>query len=183
MQPRYSSLNQAIHWITALGMVAMLPLAWTMTALPDHDPHAGVLFTAHKTIGMLILALTVFRLAWRWIDRPPALPARVAAWDRWVAYATYVLLYAVLLVMPISGYAMGAGGEHPLKLFGVVPVPMILPHSKAIGELADNVHAYTQWAVYALIVLHLLGVAFHLIWGRDGVLGRMLPPFATEPAE
>jgi cytochrome b561 len=42
-------------------------------------------------------------------------------------------------------------------------------------------HSLGQWAVYLLLGLHIAGVAFHLIWGKDGVLGRMLPSYAAEP--
>jgi cytochrome b561 len=45
---------------------------------------------------------------------------------------------------------------------------------------AEAVHLFGRWLVYALIGLHLAGVSYHLIFERDALLGRMLPPQALK---
>jgi cytochrome b561 len=181
MQPRYSAINQAVHWITALCMFAILPLAWVMTNAKEGSPFSEALFNWHKTLGGIVLLVTLFRIVWRLVDRPPPYPPIVAAWDRTLAHVVYWLFFAVLVWMPMTGFLTSAYGGHPTKLFNLVPTPQLLPKDKNLGELFGALHGLGQWAVYALIVLHLSAVAFHLIWGRDGVLGRMLPANAAEP--
>lgn len=177
MQPRYSPLNQALHWLTALCMFAVLPLAWVMTNAKGELQHAT--YNWHKSLGLVVLGLTLFRIVWRLVDRPPAYPAKVAAWDRALAHVVYWLFFGVMLWMPITGFINSAYGGYPVKLFNLIQTPEIFPKNEGMADLFGTLHALGQWPVYGLIGLHLCAVAFHLIWGKDGVLGRMLPEDAA----
>jgi cytochrome b561 len=181
MQPRYSNTHQVLHWVTAACMFAILPLAWVMTNASERMAGRDALFNWHKTLGGIVLLLTAYRIAWRFKDGPPPYPPQVAEWDRRLAHAVYWLFFAILLWMPVTGEVMTLFGPYPTVLFNIIPTPQIFPPNKAISGLFAELHSWGQWAVYALIVLHVAGVAFHLIWGRDGVLGRMLPPYSGEP--
>lgn len=173
--PRYSPLNQAVHWVTALCMAAILPLAWVMTSLGHDAPQREALFNWHKTLGIIVLLVTAFRIAWRFVDRPPAYPPTVARWERGIARATYWLFFAVLLWMPATGLLTSYYGGHPARLFDLVPTPQFLPQNKSLSRLFGELHVAAQWLGYLLILLHLGAVAFHLIWRKDGLLGRVLP--------
>jgi cytochrome b561 len=181
MQPRYSPLNQALHWITGVCMLAILPLAWVMTNAKEGTPFDEALFNWHKTLGAIVLLVTVFRIVWRFIDGPPPYPPMIAAWERTLAHAAYWLFFLVLLWMPITGFLTSTYGGHATKLFNLIPTPLLLPKNKDLSEFFAGLHGLGQWAVYALIVLHLSAVAMHLIWRKDGLLGRMLPANAAEP--
>ncbi|HEY2707826.1 MAG TPA: cytochrome b [Caulobacteraceae bacterium] len=182
MQPRYSPLNQALHWITAACMLAILPLAWVMTNAKEGTPFSSALFNWHKSLGVIVLIVTAIRIVWRFRDPPPPYPPGVAAADRTVAHIAYWLFFAVLLWMPITGFLTSGFGGHATKLFNILPLPQLLPVDKDRSEFFANLHGLGQWAVYALILAHLGAVAIHLIWGKDGLLGRMLPANAAEPA-
>jgi cytochrome b561 len=140
------------------------------------------MFNWHKTLGAIVLIVTAFRIVWRFFDGPPAYPKAVAAWEQGVAHAIYWLFLAVLIWMPVTGFLNSAYGNHPTKLFNVVPTPQLLPADKDLSGLFGELHLVGQWAVYILLGLHLAAVAMHLIWRRDGLLGRMLPAYAAEPA-
>ena len=182
MQRKYSPLNQSLHWITALCMFAILSLGWVMVNAKEGTALSSALFNWHKTLGMIVLLVTAFRIVWRFFDKPPAYPPEVAAWDRMLANIVYWLFFATLLWMPITGFLSSAYGGHATKLFNAIPTPQLFAPDKQLGETFGGLHLLGQWAVYALIGLHLSAVAFHLIWGHDGVLGRMLPADAAEPA-
>jgi cytochrome b561 len=180
MRRRYSALNQAVHWITALCMFAILPLAWVMTNAQAHPGVQHATYNWHKTLGLIVLALTLFRIVWRFVDKPPPYPAQVAAWDRTLAHLAYLLFFVVMIWMPVTGFIDSAYDGYPIKLFNLIQTPEIFPKNARMERLFARLHALGQWPTYALIVLHLTAVAFHLIWGKDGVLGRMLPQYATE---
>jgi len=182
MQPRYSSLNQALHWITAICMFAILPLAWVMVNAKEGTPLDTALFNWHKTLGGIVLLVTLFRIVWRFVDPPPAYPRRIAAWEKALAHAAYWVFFFILIWMPVTGLLTSAYGGHPTKLFNLIATPQLLPLDKHLSDLFGGLHLIGQWAVYALIVLHLSAVAMHLIWNKDGLLGRMLPANAAEPS-
>jgi cytochrome b561 len=82
--------------------------------------------------------------------------------------------------MPITGFIMSAYENHPTKLFNLIPTPQLVAKNDKIADLFGNLHALGQWAIYALILLHIAGVVFHLVAKKDGVLGRMLPAQSLE---
>lgn len=175
---RYTALAQALHWLTGLLMFAILPIAWVMTALPEKSARAGPLFDLHKSIGVTIFALVVVRLVWRALHPPPPLtgePAAIALAGK----ASHWLLYAVMVWMPVTGYVMSAAAGYPVRWFGL-PLPG-LPKDKALVDVMDAGHSLGQWAVYALVALHLAATAWHLWARRDAVLDRMLPAQTNAP--
>lgn len=169
--PRYTYLAQLLHWATALVMFALLPIAWVMTALPDKSPRADVLYPLHESLGITVFALVAVRLVWRALHPPPALSEpRIV---EWASKASHWLLYLVMVGMPISGWAMATAGGYQPTWFGL-PLPG-LAKNVALAKLAGQAHATGQWAVYALVTLHLAATAWHLWARRDAVLDRMLP--------
>ena len=172
---RYTAFAQGVHWLTVLLIFAILPIAWHMTTLPREDPTRETWFTIHKSIGMTVLALSVIRIVWRALHPPPPLPGTMARIEAGAAVVSHWLLYAVLFLMPISGYLLSAAGGHPVNYFGLFEIPNIVPRNSDLARSAAAVHILGQWAVYALIALHVLATAWHLTARRDDVLARMLP--------
>jgi cytochrome b561 len=170
---RYNGLAQALHWLTAALMLAVLPLGWIGVSLTKEAPTKGTYFVLHRSVGLTILALAVARVVWRLLRPAPpegdlprglALVGRVNQW----------LLYAVLLIMPTSGYLVSAYGGRPTPYFWLVSLPGF-EKSSELHELFERVHLFGQWALYASVVLHIAGVLWRLVICRDGVFDRMLP--------
>ena len=173
---RYNATAQALHWVTALLMFIAIPLAWVMVSLPHGAPRRELFYSLHKSVGLTVLALVAFRLAWRASHPPPPSPSSLARWERAAGRVSHWLLYLILVGMPASGYVMSAAGGHRVTYFGLFTVPG-LPHNEAVAGIGYWLHVVTgQWAVYALIALHLLATVWHVAIRRDAVLSRMLPP-------
>ncbi len=182
---RYNLGARWFHWGTALLVFLVIPLGWIFGAFktkpgqPDVfvAPFPGTLpdyASLHMSVGLLIFAVVAARVAYRLAHRPPALPRRMVRVEKGLVHATHWLLYAVFVAMPVSGYVMMSGDKPPIRFLGFVDVPK-LPITPEQGSVAAIVHVYAQFAVYALIGLHLAGVAWHLFMRRDNILGRMLP--------
>lgn len=170
----YSGFAQALHWLTALLIFAILPVAWVMSEMAKDNPERGFAFMIHKSLGVTIFALVVARLLWRAVNPAPELPGHLARWEARGAKITHVLLYVVLLVMPVSGYITSAAANHPVNFFGLFTLPL-LTENKELAEVAEDVHGAAQWALYALVALHVLATSWHVCVRRDGALHRMLP--------
>ena len=169
-----------------LLVFTVIPLGWIFGGFKTKpgDPNTYVApfpgtpadyASAHFTVGLTILVVVAARICYRAGHAPPVLPGRAAQAERFVSNLTHWLLYAVLIVMPVSGYVMMAGDKPPIVILGWFDLPK-LPITSSQGFVAAVIHVYTQFAVYALIVLHLAGTAWHLFVRRDDLLSRMLPP-------
>ncbi len=177
MMLRFSPVQQTLHWLTVGLMFAILPVAWVVMSLKEDTPKFLFMLDIHKALGLTIVALTVVRIAWRLIERPPGHPGSMPPWNRTLSAVVTVGLLIAMVVMPVSGYLWTTGHGYDVDPFGL-RFPRIAWKDKAVGDAAAAVHNYAQWAVYSLIGLHLAGVSYHLIVRRDGLLGRMLPPQA-----
>lgn len=177
---RYTAAAQWLHWITALLVLATIPIGWQMAEMKPGLPMRTVYFTAHKSIGVTILLLAVARLIWRCRHPAPPIPS---GWPRWAvpaAKTNHILLYVLLLGMPASGYLRSATDGRGISYLGLFNLPL-LPQDETVSRLALAIHHTGQWVVYALVVLHMFGTAWHVVVRRDGALDRMLPPQTGVP--
>jgi len=170
----YAPTLQFLHWFTAVLMFSVIPVAWVMVSLPEGTALRPVLFGIHKSIGVTIFICALIRVVLRTIHPAPMLAGRLGALAAALARASHLLLYVVLLAMPISGYLMSADGVHSFSFFGLFTVPH-LPKNAWVESAGERIHLVGQWAVYGLIMLHLMATAWHVAFRRDGILNRMLP--------
>jgi cytochrome b561 len=164
----------ALHWGIALLLAGQFAWGWWMLDIPKQPPGPRAdAFNLHKSFGLLILALTVGRLAWRLGHPAPALPS-MPDWQKTLAHATHVMLYAVAFALPLSGYLGSAFSGYPVKFFGQTLPAWALPNP-ALKEFFSAVHYGASWLLAMLVAAHVAGAIKHALLDRDGSLRRMLP--------
>ncbi len=171
---KYSPVAIAFHWTIAVAVIFTVALALYLETLDLGDTKKQVL-AIHKSIGIVIFALTWLRLAWRFAHRPPALPENMTPLQRFAASATHFFLYAITIAMPISGYISVAARGRETNFFGLFDVPLLVPLDRALANLSETAHTTGQYAVYALVALHIAAALYHHLIKRDGLLWRMWP--------
>ncbi|MDP9127806.1 MAG: cytochrome b [Pseudomonadota bacterium] len=182
----YDPVAKALHWLIAFGIIGLLAVGWTMTSLPKGSATQFTLFQLHKSVGITVMLLALFRLGWRLRHRPPPLPDHMPAWEKGAAHGGHVLLYILMIGMPFIGWIIVSASplNLPTILYGVIPWPHLpilaeLPNKKEIGHLAADAHSFLAWVI-ALVVAGHAGVAFkHHLFDRDNVLTRMMPSALT----
>jgi cytochrome b561 len=169
---RYSTGAIWFHWIIAVLIIFNLIVG----IFHEGVPALRALMPAHKAIGITVLVLTIGRIGWRLAHRPPAFAENVVGWERAAAITVRRIFYALMLLMPLSGWIMVSASKHPRPLgwFGLFDVPL-LPVSHAAGSPAGTTHAVLGYLFAALALLHILGALRHQLILRDSVLGRMIP--------
>ena len=175
---RWGSISIGLHWtVAALILLVQLPAGLTMEAV-GRGALQDLLYNVHKTNGLVIFALAVLRLGWRWSQPVPALPADLPGWQWFAARTTHVLLYLLLFLMPISGFLYTAMGGFPVPFFGLYDLARLVPENKPLAEVFQTIHVSLQYVLYAVAALHVAGALQHHLVRRDGVLRRMLSPTA-----
>jgi cytochrome b561 len=181
---RYSGVAMALHWLVALLILGNLVMIWFI----DHYPDAWVrpVIDLHKSIGITVLGLVLLRILWRIGHRPPALPASYPRAEKLAAHAAHALLYAVILLLPLTGWIHDSAWKdaptHPMSLYGLVPWPRIalIMHQpaaakEALHSLFFAFHKYLAYLLYALFVLHVGAALKHQFLDKEPELQRMLP--------
>lgn len=172
MQEHYSRIARVLHWTIALCIIAGLALGLLHDPLEDVFPSAMWL---HKSLGFTVLGLTVVRLGWRLTHRPPALPGEMPAWEKLLAHLTHIFFYALMLILPMSGWIFSSAGEYPLNWFGLVDVPKFgVTKQDPIAGIAHEAHELLGFLMLGLVVLHVAAALRHHFILKDRVLARML---------
>lgn len=183
MRPsRYTLVAIILHWVMALGILALAGIGMAMTHLKLDPLELFQLYQLHKSIGITILLAAILRLAWRLANRPPALPSSMTQFERKAAEGSHFLLYFFLFALPLTGWALVSASvlNIPTVLYGVVPWPHLpilstLSNKKPVEDSLKLVHAYGAWALIALVAIHAGAALHHHFIAKDDVLRRMLP--------
>lgn len=165
----YTRVARWLHWI--IGLLIIGNLAGGL--LGDFAP--ALIFPIHKSTGLLILALSLVRLGWRLTHRPPAYPASMAAWERTVGSVTHWIFYALMILIPLSGWIMASAGDRPLDFYGLFPVmKFAVEKGSTLAEVSSEGHELLAFAMIGLLLLHIGAALRHHLMLKDGVLRRML---------
>jgi cytochrome b561 len=174
---RYGRVAMALHWLLAVLIAGSFGVGLYMTSL-SFSPLQLKLFNWHKWAGITILALSALRLLWRLLDQPPPLPARIAAgmpdWQLVAHGGMHLVLYALFFIVPLLGWAYSSARGLPVVLYGVLPLPDLLPLDKALAEnLLKPLHHAGAYTLAGLAALHAAAALKHHIVDHDGLLERM----------
>lgn len=172
---RWGPVSQIFHWLIVLLILDMAIVGLTMGELPKTPKYFWV-YTAHKSTGITVLALVLARLAWRlYAGKPEPVPG-TPTWQERIANVTHWLLYALILVMPISGWLYdSASGLRPFRWFGLFDMPKLSPPDETLRNLSHEVHELGFWVLVALVAAHAGAAFYHHYFQRDATLLRMLP--------
>ena len=146
-----------------------------------HDLHLSPLklrlFNWHKWAGVTLFLLALLRLAWRAGHAPPPLPATMSSLPRLAAGGLHLALYALMFLIPLSGWIMSSAKGFQTVWFGVLPLPDLLDKDVALGERLQQVHLTLNLLLLLLVAGHVGASLKHHLIDRDDILVRMLPRF------
>jgi len=171
----YDPVARALHWLVAGLAVIVVALGCAVPGSPRESGSREVLLMLHRSFGLLIIAMILFRGWWRLSHAPPPLPSSLMRLEIWAAHSTHLLLYVFFVVLPLSGYINAAAAGHAVSFFGIFTIPPLIAENSRLSQLANGVHLAGQFLVYALVAMHVAAALMHGLIRRDGVFERMLP--------
>ncbi|MBV9511865.1 MAG: cytochrome b/b6 domain-containing protein [Caulobacteraceae bacterium] len=177
----YGRTAIVLHWLIAALILIQIGLGWWMNeVLPDHSPAQASIVSIHISLGLTILLLVLVRIGVRLANRPPALPAELPAWEVYLARASHLLFYLLMLALPLTGWVMVSLGPRPIAFWGLP-----WPHLPGVGLLfgspaphwahheLSHIHVYILiWIILINLALHVAGALKHQFDGKP-VLWRM----------
>ena len=115
---RYSNIAIGLHWLIALLIPIQLGLGWYMLSI-EEQPGSESYFALHISIGLTIALLVASRIFWRMRQPAPPLPSHLPTGQTRVAGISHWLLYAALVLLPLTGYVGASFGGDAIGLFGL----------------------------------------------------------------
>ena len=168
---RFNPLQRTLHWVMAACILTMLFIGVGMASTVA--PEYLTLVNIHKPLGILILILALIRLVVRLRYGAPPLPLDLPEPMKLAAYLSHYALYALMIAMPLIGWAMLSAAQYPVVIWPGIWLPPILPLDPSLHTLLWNAHFYLAFLFFALILLHVAAALFHALIRRDGVFEAM----------
>jgi len=166
-------VDRALHWLIALGIVAMIPLG-ILSEEMDKGAVRDLVFNSHMALGLAILVLATWRVGRRLGEGFPKPVGSYPVHERAVAHLVHALLLAMTILAPLTGLARIIGRGRPLAVFGVTLLPAG-PGNEAVAAFARAFHSgpVLVLGLGLIIVLHVVGALKHHLVDRDATLARM----------
>ncbi|MGH8259050.1 MAG: cytochrome b [Steroidobacteraceae bacterium] len=169
----YTPVAVGFHWLVAALLIGQIAFGWFLTTVPRGSPMRGFYVNLHKSTGLVILAVILLRVSWRLWHAPPRLPSFMPAWERAAARGNHAALYALMLVMPLSGYIASNFSRYGIKFFNAVKLPPWGIDDHRVYAFFNSVHVVTAYVFAAIIAVHVLAALRHAV-RRDRIFSRML---------
>lgn len=184
----YGIIAIALHWIVAVAFILNYAIIYYREWFVEEGSESiRTLVSYHTAIGVSVVVFVLLRIIWRLMNKQPnEVPGSKT--EHFAAHAAHIMLYAVMIILPLSGY-LGTGG--PSQLFFFIEIPRFADTQlfKTVVEgwmslsweqfeaPMDFIHkqggAYVVWV---LIALHAGAALFHHFIRRDAVMKRMIWP-------
>lgn len=168
---RYNGVAKFLHWSIAVLIVLQLGLGAIMPEIHKNTRPDG-LIAWHISVGVLIVLCVAARVVWR-LARPPIGIESDRGWMRRLASATHILLYILMIIVPILGWANASSRDWVVGL-GPLHLPSLLPAGSRLGPELGDIHGDLAIVLAVLIGLHVLAGLYHHFVRRDDTLLRIM---------
>ena len=179
----YGALTKIFHWsiaaLFALQYVSAAIMLRTSDGLTTFGVTQDSYYNWHKSLGLVALAVTVARLLNRRAGALPPWAPSLTKVEKLIIHRAEQLLYAAMLVMPLSGFVYVMAGGFGVRLFGVVDLPNAIGAVPWLAAMAKWVHVASAKLLLLPLGAHLGLVLGHHFGLRDRIINRMLPTKTT----
>lgn len=162
-----------LHWLVAFFLFNTIVWAFAFKWQAPEDRATAI--PAHVSIGIIVLVLTLIRLAYRGVHPPPPIPETTPNWMKSGAHIGHFMLYALVVYMAIVGIWMAAISPVDIRVFSSVNLSALADAHKEQLVILRQWHFAGAILFVVTIVGHIGGALWHHFLLKDDVLTRMLP--------
>lgn len=171
----YGIISIGLHWLLAIALLGMFAVGTWMVDLGYYSEWYHRAPELHKTTGIVIFALMLLRLLWRWSNPKPIALGKVV-WQNRAAEVVHQLFYLLVILIAVSGYLISTAEGQGIDVFGLFTVPALDWGFELQADRAGDIHAALAWALIILAALHITAAFKHHFINHDNTLKRMLKP-------
>jgi cytochrome b561 len=170
---RYRPTSIALHWLMLVLIVGAYATMELRGYFPKGSDAREAMKAAHYSIGLSVFVLVWLRVMLRLLT-PAARDRAQSGAAKLAAAAVHVGHYALMIGLPLLGWAILSAEGKPVPFFAWELPPLLAP-SESRAEIFEELHEAGATAGYALVALHAAAALAHHYLLRDDVLRRMLP--------
>lgn len=170
----YSGVAKLLHWVVAACVLTMIPVGVAMNPVGP-GPLQDVLYTIHRSLGVLVLFLMSIRLVYRLVHGAPAPEPTLNTLQRVGSHLVHMALYPLIIAQALIGWIATSAYGAQISFFGLFAVPALVAKDESLSKPLFEVHEALGFAIAGLLAMHIGAALYHHFIRKDGVLQRMLP--------
>lgn len=168
----YNLVARGVHWISALVIIGLFAVGLWMVDLSYYSEWYRTAPHWHKSIGLLLAGLTLFRLFWKIVTASPKVEG--AAYEIIGAKLAHLGMYAILLALFASGYLISTEDGRGIDVFTWFTVPGLGALFENQADIAGQVHFYAAWSLIIIAAVHAIAALKHHFINKDNTLRKMI---------
>lgn len=172
---KFGSLTKLLHWSIFLLFIVEFYLVYRREYFPKDSAEKLQYIILHKSFGICVLILTLLMIVFHQLGTRPKMPTTMSLFEVLMAKTTHLLLYAVMLIQPITGIMMSSLGGYPISFFWLFDLPNFFQKNERLADVLYTTHVWSSYFIIGLVALHTLAALYHHFCKKDVVLKRMLP--------
>lgn len=170
----YGIVSIFLHWLVAFTVIGLFAVGYWMVGLSYYDELYRTVPFVHKSVGVLLFIVMIFRMFWRFYSKPPKAESSLKKHEKKAAHAVHFILYALIFVIMISGYLISTADGRSVDVFNWFSVPATFVGLQNQAYIVGQVHWYAALALIIFVGLHALGAFKHHFIEGDHTLKKML---------
>ncbi|MGF1908560.1 cytochrome b [Vibrio kasasachensis] len=168
----YNVVTRGIHWLSALVIIGMFAVGLWMVDLSYYSEWYRTAPHWHKSVGILLALVTVFRVIWKNVTASPKVEGN--AFEIVASKFVHALMYVALIGLFISGYLISTEDGRSIEVFNLFSVPGLGAFFEGQADISGEVHFYTAWALMIMAAIHALAAIKHHVIDKDNTLRKMI---------
>ncbi len=178
-QDYFGLMSKILHWLMAILIVGLFAVGLYMTELDYYDSLYHTLPWWHKSIGLLVIGLLIFRFIWKVINPMPKALESHKKWEVSLAHILQNIFYGLILLIGLSGYFISTAKGKGIEFFTLFEVPALPfmtqnPLNEDSADLIGEVHETLAIILIIFAVLHAVAALKHHFIDKDETLKRMI---------
>lgn len=166
---RYNNVAISLHWILAILIIGLLILGYFLEDIPK-GPLRKDLFVLHKSFGLIVFTLVIFRIYWR---LKSLVPDHVAGGDLQVNLAKYAHIAIYVLIAFVPAIALVAGSFNRGFDFFSWHWSPLFETDKDLAHLLMDAHGFLAYVLLGFLALHISAAIWHQFIKKDGLFRRI----------
>lgn len=190
---KYGLIVVLLHWIVALGFLGAYVSVYYRHWFSEGDfsrlelNSNTVALYLHLSFGLTVVAFVVLRILWKFMSKMPDDVPGGSRLEHVAAHGMHWILYAVMVIMPITSY-MGTKLEtnffflfnipkfNDTFLYSLLVEQWLQMDWESFEPIMDAIHKNGgAFVVWGLIAIHAGAALYHHIVRKDIALRRMAP--------
>lgn len=168
----YSLFYRRLHW-TLASIIILLSIVGQQFSFDISDAYRIHGLKAHSTLGTLSLLIVITLFIKRFVLRKPIPAPKLPLLKMIMARSVHFSLYALAIIIPISGGICALHSAYPVYLFGLFDITIFQPGTEESFTYFRTIHVWAMRTAVFFLLCHAGAALYHHYIIKDNVLKSM----------